>query len=152
MMFDVMWWIVDDFIVDYLICKERLFESQIRKPILRRTTFGLANLKISIAAERTIDKSPSVSAFHVFKAIKANASGTNTVVLNFNPSKNGIITFLTNPRPVKIRIFFVVELSTLFYNSVYLPPGLQIMTFRWFGTNHSFQWYLVRMTLLNHQL
>lgn len=75
---------------------------------IRLITFGLANLKISIAAERTIDKSPSVSAFQVFRAINANASGTSTVVLNFNPSKNGIITFLTNPRPMN-EIFTLVN-------------------------------------------
>lgn len=98
MMFYMMWWIMNNFVVDYLIFVENLLESQ--NEVIVLTTLGLANLKISIAAERTIDKSPSVRAFHVFKAIKANASGTKTVVLNFNPSKNGIITFLTNPRPV----------------------------------------------------
>lgn len=55
-----------------------------------------------MAPVRTNDKRPNVKAFHVFNAIKANANGTSTAVLNFKPSKNGIMTFLTifDERPV----------------------------------------------------
>lgn len=62
-------------------------------------TFGLANLKTTTAVETTNEMSPSVSAFHAFNAIRAKANGSKTVVLNFKPSKNGINTFLTRPRP-----------------------------------------------------
>lgn len=62
-------------------------------------TFGLANLKTTTAVETTNEMRPSVSAFHAFNAINANANGNRTVVLNFNPSKNGTNTFLTSPRP-----------------------------------------------------
>lgn len=63
-------------------------------------TFGLDNLKTTTAADTTSDNKPSVNAFHAFNAINANASGNKTVVLNFNPNKNGTKTFLTRPRPV----------------------------------------------------
>lgn len=62
-------------------------------------TFGFDNLKTTTAAETTNDNRPSVSAFHAFSAINAKANGNKTVVLNFKPSKNGINTFLTRPRP-----------------------------------------------------
>ena len=62
-------------------------------------TFGLANLKTTTAVETTKEMSPRVSAFQAFNAIRAKANGSNTVVLNFKPSKNGINTFLTRPRP-----------------------------------------------------
>lgn len=58
-------------------------------------TLGFDNLKIKRAPVKTRDKSPRVSAFHVFKAIKAKAKGTRTAVLNLRPNKNGTITFLT---------------------------------------------------------
>jgi hypothetical protein len=59
------------------------------------STFGLESLKMTRAPVRTSDKSPSVNAFHVFKAIKARANGTRTAVLNLSPRRNGTITFLT---------------------------------------------------------
>lgn len=66
------------------------------------------NLKITIAPVRTRDSKPRVMAFHVLRAIKAKASGTRTAVLNLRPSKNGIITFLTNlERPETYPIIFV---------------------------------------------
>lgn len=49
-----------------------------------------------MAPVKTRDSKPSVMAFHVLSAISARAKGTRTAVLNFKPSKNGIITFLTN--------------------------------------------------------
>lgn len=58
-------------------------------------TFGLVHLKIRIAPVRTKDNKPRVKAFQVLSAISAKASGTRTAVLNFNPNKNGTITFLT---------------------------------------------------------
>lgn len=72
---------------------------------LSRFTFGLASLKTTTAVETTNEISPSVSAFHAFNAINANANGNKTVVLNFNPSKNGTNTFLTSPRPKRKKIF-----------------------------------------------
>lgn len=55
-----------------------------------------------MAADKTKDKSPKVKAFHVLRAIKANANGTITEALNFNPNTKGITTFLTKlDLPVK---------------------------------------------------
>ncbi|KYQ59808.1 hypothetical protein ALC60_01193 [Trachymyrmex zeteki] len=36
--------------------------------------------------------------------MRARARGTKAVALNLRPSKNGIITFLTKPRPTKCKI------------------------------------------------
>lgn len=63
----------------------------------------MANLNTTTAVETTNEMSPNVKAFHAFNAINANANGNKTVVLNFNPSKNGTNTFLTRPRPVKFK-------------------------------------------------
>lgn len=52
-------------------------------------------MKITKAPVRTKDRRPKVSAFQVLRAINAKASGTKTAVLNFNPKRNGTITFFT---------------------------------------------------------
>lgn len=96
-------WVMDDFVVDNLMRMEKKSSINIntfkRKRKLIVDTFGLDNLKTTTAAETTNDNRPSVSAFHAFNAINAKANGNKTVVLNFKPSKNGISTFLTRPRP-----------------------------------------------------
>lgn len=59
-------------------------------------TGGFTNLeKTATAPVRTNEISPKVKAFQVFKAIRPKAKGTRTAVLNFNPNKNGKITFFT---------------------------------------------------------
>lgn len=54
-----------------------------------------------MAADNTSDSRPSVKAFHVFNAITAMATGTNTVALNFKPKRNGMTILRTKPRPEK---------------------------------------------------
>ena len=64
-------------------------------------TFGFVNLKITIAADKTSDNKPNVNAFHVFRAVNANAKGRRTAVLNLRPRRNGITTFFIKPdRPL----------------------------------------------------
>lgn len=58
-------------------------------------TFGFVNLNNAIAADKTKERSPKVKAFHVLRAIKANANGTITEALNFSPKTKGITTFFT---------------------------------------------------------
>ncbi len=61
-----------------------------------------------MAPDKTSDSNPRVIAFQVFNAIMAKANGTSTVDLNFNPNKNGIMTFFTNPLPViKFEKYFI---------------------------------------------
>lgn len=101
----MMWWIVNNLIV-YHLNRELNRKNENRVWLLIFfvfITFGRANLNTTTAPETTNDKSPSVKAFHAFNAIKAKANGNKTVVLNFNPSKNGIKTFFTRPRPFTMK-------------------------------------------------
>ncbi|KAI9584857.1 hypothetical protein GQX74_006752 [Glossina fuscipes] len=52
-------------------------------------TLGFVILNTTKAPDNTRDNRPKVMAFQVFKAIKARANGTKTVVFSFKPIRKG---------------------------------------------------------------
>lgn len=70
---------------------------------------------MTMAAERTTERRPSVRAFHVFNAIRAIAMGMKVVALILSPTRNGTITFFINPLSEKKKKLMKLVIRLLYF-------------------------------------